>query len=294
MKVPVKYLDIVIIRSCQLDCAGCVTFSDHHKVKSHSKLDELLPSLEFWANQLDPQEVFLFGGEPLMHPQFKQWAEAVYNLFVKGTNKELKVQTNGMRLVSIPNEELEYYLHDLKIRFVVTQHSQDPQYVKNVKKGLDKLDRILGFIKVEGKDTSIYYNSEKAWYSTSYSSDLPWVQHYRGFGPTLKPSWPWHSHHHITNHEVCHIKDYVEFYEGNLYKCPPMAVLKQTLEQYNLTKDTEWAPWVDYPSLSVNATEQEIADWFVKRNGAELYCNLCFGDDSPKPQIHKIKIHTDK
>ena len=79
IKFDIDCLDIVIARNCQLNCRGCITFSDHNLVKGYTKINDSLAWLEFWSSKLKPKTLHLFGGEPLMHPELLEW--------VKQTNK---------------------------------------------------------------------------------------------------------------------------------------------------------------------------------------------------------------
>ena len=94
-KVKFKFLDIPIIRSCNLECGGCLTFSDSKKIKGLVNLDQSRPWLEHWASRLDPSAVTIFGGEPLLHPNFIGWCKQVRQLW---PNAELRINTNGYYL----------------------------------------------------------------------------------------------------------------------------------------------------------------------------------------------------
>ena len=71
-KYKVDYLDLVIIRSCQLACEGCCTFSDHQKINGLVKPADAEEAIKFFSQYIDPTRVHLFGGEPTMHPQLME------------------------------------------------------------------------------------------------------------------------------------------------------------------------------------------------------------------------------
>jgi len=61
-KIKIEHLDIPIIRSCNLACAGCMTHSNHKNIKGIVRIDESIDWLEFWSTKLQPNAITLFGG----------------------------------------------------------------------------------------------------------------------------------------------------------------------------------------------------------------------------------------
>ena len=91
---------------------------------------------------------------------------------------------------------------------------------------------------------------------------------------------------------MCHIKNYVQLYKGRLYKCPPRAVLNQTLETYNLQSTQDWDKYYSqYESIGTDATEAEIDVWFTRQKNPENTCNMCgfFGGTPIPAQQHLPK-----
>ena len=75
---------------------------------------------------------------------------------------------------------------------------------------------------------------------------------------------------------MCHIKNYVQIYRGNLYKCPVRATVGDTLERYNLTTDSDWSQYyTDYVSVGPADAETDINDWFERQKLPEKTCNQC-------------------
>ena len=111
----------------------------------------------------------------------------------------------------------------------------------------------------------------------TFQHDDHFVPHYQGHGPTLKP---WQDYRNGTdkekNHAVCHIKNYVQLYQDRLWKCPPRAVLNQTLETYKLEQDPDWVSYYnEYESLGIDASQDAINAWFERQKTVENTCNMC-------------------
>ena len=55
-KHKVDFLDLVIIRSCQLSCEGCCTFSDHTKINGLVDVNESREAVEFWSQYIEDRK----------------------------------------------------------------------------------------------------------------------------------------------------------------------------------------------------------------------------------------------
>lgn len=298
MKIEVEYLDIVTIRSCQLKCDGCCTFSDHKEINGLEEAEDYQEQIAFWSKHISPKRTNIFGGEPLMHPRFINWFRLIRKYW---PNLPIWVNTNGYYL-----DKLFPYINELFIEqemsmlfIAITKHTQDEPYGSLVDSNLDKLLSLIKQAREEKHKTEFvwvrateYESEHKKFYRLIQSHDPDtgyglvsyceqfndkFVPHYRGYGSSLKP---WHNYNDerelYRNHEVCHIKNYVQFYQGNLYKCPPRAVLNQTLDTFDLHNDADWAEYYNqYESLKPTDDCEKIQKWLDNQKKPEKTCNMC-------------------
>jgi pyruvate-formate lyase-activating enzyme len=299
MKFDIEYLDVVIIRSCQLKCDGCCTFSHHTEINGLYEAEEYEEQIAFWAKHINPKRINIFGGEPLLHPRFMNWFRLIKKYWPD--QSRIWVNTNGYQIDKLFSHVHELFVEDeVKLCLAVTKHTQDEPYGSLVDSNFKKL---LDLIKTGLHDkTGIEHRWERVpeWesefkkfynlvntlhpeiYSHGFASfcdqfDDNFVPHYKGHGLTLKP---WHNyddkHGLYQNHNVCHIKNYVQFYKGNLYKCPPRAVLNQTLDTFNLQNDKDWMDYYNqYESLEPTNDTNKIKTWLDTQRNPEKTCNMC-------------------
>lgn len=296
----IKFLDIPIIRSCNLGCGGCLTFSDSKKIKGLVNIEESQSWLDFWSKKLDPEAVTVFGGEPLLHPDFVNWCKEVRT---RWPNSELRINTNGYYLDRLFNSAQELFTEAIKPQFIVTiQTGHEPYYslvkshVETLKqKVLDsfrtqypnkKIEWVLWLdepeiykqwwrIEIDGTDTNIRI-------TTCEQFQIPWQAHYQGSETTLEPFYNYNDVWHTENHQHCQAKYFINLYQGKLYKCPTVAVLEHTLTSFNINEKAEWKEYLEkYPSIDVNATDQEIDEWIERQKTPENVCNMC-GFAGPK------------
>jgi hypothetical protein len=282
-----------------MSCEGCCTFSDHREVNGIVDLEASKAAIKFWSEHIMPGRVLLFGGEPTMNPQLLEWFQYARECFPKtkdGFPMPIWLNTNGYFL-----DKLFPYINELFVdatMFIsVTHHTTTEPYASLVLQNYATLKQmILEAWQQARPGENIRWEMGTPWDSDhkkfsilktdttnfvilnmTFQHGDHFVSHYRGKGPTLKP---WHDYKDtealVENHRDCHIKNYMQVYNGRLYKCPPRAVLNQTLETYNLQNDPDWAPYYnDYQSLGMDASEQQIADWFERWAGPENSCNMC-------------------
>jgi hypothetical protein len=281
-------------------CEGCCTFSDHKEINGLSDVTKAEEAIKFFAPYILPERIHLFGGEPTMHPQLIEWLRLAWRywpLAEDGDPMPVWINTNGYFLDKL-FDHVEEIFFDNSTFVSVTHHTLLEPYASLVTNHYQELqDRI---IQVYQRRMPIYkwhwatdtpWDTEHKKYTCLRSSrgDQPimlnmtfqhndhFVPHYKGHGASLEP---WNDYNHnqalYENHNVCHIKDYVQLYEEQLWKCPPRAVLNQTLETYNLQDTTTWADYYkNYNSLKMGVSEAEVDAWFQQQKTPENSCNMC-------------------
>jgi len=295
MKYKVETLDLVIIRSCQLSCQGCCTFSDHKKINGLTTVAEAESAVAFWSQYIEPVQIHLFGGEPTMHPELIEWFRLVRRYWP--TEGSVWLSTNGYFFDKI-FEHVDELFVDNNTSISITHHTTDEPYSSLVLNNYVQLQQLIlerynklrptllaNWITETSEDSSykeISYLKDRHGNNLSalcltHQAGEKFIPHYRGHGESLKPWFDYSDDMaKINNHSVCHIKNYVELYQNRLWKCPPRAVLNQTLETYKLQDSEDWKQYYnDYKSLGQDATDAEIAAWFQAQKTPENTCNMC-------------------
>ena len=86
-------IDIPITDLCNLNCAGCLSFSSLAKSPNHVKIEELVKSVKHLEEiGCSPCAYTLSGGEPLLHPDLKELISSLKEV----TNKPINILTNGI------------------------------------------------------------------------------------------------------------------------------------------------------------------------------------------------------
>jgi len=312
-KIQIEHLDIPIIRSCNLSCKGCLTFSDSKQIKGIVRLEDSHDWLRHWSNKLNPRNISVFGGEPLLHPGFVDWCTSLSDYWPKAN---LRIYTNGYYLSKLDESVLKI-LFSKKVNptFVISIQTGHDPYYSDVKNNIEKFkSSVLQVFSSRFPNTNVDWYmwskdevSQQEWwkivlnnkieieagFSVCEQFRIPWQTHYKGFENNIMPCYEYDSNWHNENHNLCQAKNYINLYKGKIYKCPTTAVLEHTLETFNLKKNSTWSPYINkYQPLDVNADDSAIVKWFKRQEAPEQVCNMCgfSGPNNPRKKglIHQI------
>ncbi len=280
-------LDIVIARACNLNCEGCVTFSNFGHIRGvlrwKDQKDKILP----WLDRLEISDfITLFGGEPLLNPDIMDYIEGISAYYTEiGESTTISIQTNGIRLL----ENLDIVRLGCQTKNIVIDvsiHSSNTKYKDKVNLGIQRAQAIID--SALEKDPTL-----KNFLSITDYVGNDWINHYitRSDG-SIAPARDYNSTEAQFPHKACHIKDFVNLYDGRLYKCPPMATLSDYGKNTPNFDYELWQPWLEnYKSCGL---EDDVAAWLKTRNYAEKVCNMCFPATANKQVItHDAELKYD-
>jgi MoaA/NifB/PqqE/SkfB family radical SAM enzyme len=295
-KIKLEHIDIPIIRSCNLACVGCMTHSNHKNIKGTIRIDESREWLKFWAERIEPKTITLFGGEPLLHPEFTEWALTIREIF--GPNIPISLNTNGYYLDVLLKDIDKLFNEDIAMSMVVSVQTGTEPYLSKVKENIEIVKQaILDYraslpgvtnakwdlwldetdintkkwfrMVVNGKPTRIGF-------TTCDQYRLPWCTHYTGIGEEMLPVYNYNDSWYEQNHARCQTNSFVTLFKGRMWKCPPMGVIEHTLNTFNIADNPAWEPFIkDYKTVGPESTDKEIQEWVERQKNPEKVCNMC-------------------
>ena len=128
------FVTLMITEDCNFRCEYCdvVDFEKKHRFIEMSELRKVLDFIDFQNPR--PNLVFrFFGGEPTIHPQFKEMVEEVYNHFNGRRNLDILLTTNLSR---------DYIYYETMPRHVMTVPSLHTDWVSNYDNWFSKVIRL--------------------------------------------------------------------------------------------------------------------------------------------------------
>jgi len=271
-KLPkIKKLDIVISRACNLSCDGCVTFSQFKDIKGVYRWADQKDTIFNWLDRVQVEDtICLFGGEPFLNPDLHLYIKGICEYLANQYRQSmLFIQTNGLKLTNRP-EILELYQDPeiaRRLHIDVSYHTSDTTARTKIDQGIEY------FKKGIAENTRDIHDgwTHSGFTVTDYVGNK-WVKHYEIENNQIVPNNPYAGNEYIKSHEWCHIKNFVNLFEGRLYKCPPMAVLNDFFKSRK-SYDPVWNDWLEYNSCGL---EDDLESWLNVQSKPERVCNMCF------------------
>lgn len=261
-------LDIMIQYSCSLSCFGCVTMSDQPREGGVS-IDEGESWLQAWSKVLTVDTIGLTGGEPLMNPDILTWIRKVRQYF---PSSHIRVVTNGLHLktvdvlpllVELGNATLDVSFHvqgptadDLRKQILAQTADLDSQW-QPIPSGIEEIP-----LKLQRGDVFV--------------SVSMWQKFTKPYHGVLKLIRPWKSKQPALSHAACGAPADPLLYKNRVYKCGPIANLRDTLAIHDLLTNAEWQSYLKYKGFGAQDDLQPLIDDFGKPN--DKICTMCSSD----------------
>jgi len=235
------YLEVHLTNHCNLNCAYCCHFSPiaekYFMPIEHFKNDiERLASLSGG----NIRRIRLMGGEPLLHPEIKEFMKIARSNFPK---YEIAITTNGILLAEMEDEFWRICAEN-NIEIVLSYYPIEIDYTL-----INKLAIKNKVVLKANIDTSmkIFRN---------FKMDLSGTQSY-------KKSW------YYCNHaNAC-----VNLLEGNLYTCDIVAHSRHLAKRFNILFEYTDKDYIDiYKEKSMNSILKKL-------NKPHPFCRYCCIED---------------
>ena len=262
------YCEFYITNVCNLTCSNCNRFNNYN-VKG--RVDFNYDLYKPWADKLNFGYIGIIGGEPLLHPNLKDWIIGIHSLW---PNTAIQITINGTRINYVRdlfntfvecNVIIEITLHDTIIdKFVFEELEKFKEKGTNwQKKVIDntQLDRDNKEMTITNEyltcDQGLMIKFNPGYYFQSVQITEKQHQSNR-----VKPiiGDPERAHY------VCGIKNSHTFYEGKLYKCGFIPSIKEYFKTYN--HNDGWDPVYKYEA-------HEFDSDLTRLTKPENVCSLC-------------------
>ncbi len=244
----IRNLEIHLVHSCNLSCESCSHYSNqgHKGVLSLAQAERWM---KLWDRRLNPKTFSLLGGEPTIHPDLAAFVALARRHWPVA---HLRLVTNGFLLHRHP--ALPSVLQgDPNACIYLSVHHDAPEY-------REKLQPIMELLRNWVRDYGIQVRSNRSFKN--------WTRRYYGSGNAMEPfkdgqprqSW-----------EHCPARHCPQLYEGQIWKCAPLAYLKLQQAKYRLSDS--WKPYLHYQPLEPGCADEALEEFF--RREEEPSCGMC-------------------
>ena len=253
------FLEILIIRTCNLSCQGCTTFSDL-KYSGYTTWDQGKNWLEPWTKRLEIQAIGVMGGEPLINPQITDWLIGMRQIL---PSAQIRFVTNGLLLER--NWHIVELLQDLGNTVLkISQHVDDDRIDSVVEKIFSAWDwePVEEFgIKRWGRKHNLRFQIAKP---------TQFLKTFRGEYHNMQP----HNNNPAEAFDFCVQQRCPLLYNGRIYKCGTVGLTPELLQRYDYPNYDLWNPYID-AGLDNNCSEQDLNKFINNFGKPHQLCRQC-------------------
>jgi hypothetical protein len=220
--------------------------------------------LSEWSKALDVGTVCLFGGEPLMNKDISSWIKLTRKYF---PHSNIKIISNGFYL------EHKNILADLfeagNTTYQISLHWREGDKFNNIKKNLiGQINQYPNWKVVKSNRKEVILAAINKTVTVQLAVFGEFVQPYKGHGTSMQP---WNSDNIEASYSNCGSPLNPILYKNKIYKCGPIANLRDTLELFNLQDDPAWQKYLTYSGYTTLDVDELIADYSKPNN----ICSMC-------------------
>jgi len=267
------FLEVMVIRGCNLSCQGCTTFSDLPHA-GYFTWGQGRQELEPWANRINLPAIGIMGGEPLMNPYLDTWLSGIRKLL---PNSQIRLTTNGLLLEK--NWHIFELMRDMENTvFKISDHVSDPKLTKTIEHIMSSYSwepvKEFGIDRWKEKNKDFRFQVARP---TRFFKTF--LNDYASMAP--------HNNDPAQAFEMCVQKKCPLLQNGRLYKCGTIALTPNILERHGWPNKNLWTEFLDN-GLGSDCEDQELEKFL---NNFGLPHNLCRQCPSNK-DLASILDHT--
>lgn len=258
-KLSLEFLESMIIRSCNLSCEGCTTFSDL-KWSGYIPWEQGKEWIEPWTKRLEIQSWGVMGGEPLMNPDLPQWLEGIRKLLPEA---QIRIVTNGLLLDK--HQWIIDTLHDLGNSILkISYHLPDERVDANIDQIMNRFD----WKPVHEFGIDRWLSDREFRFQVSRPTQF--LKTFQGPYNDMRP----HDNTPSDAFEICVQKRCPMLWNGRIYKCGTVGLMPSLLERFNWPNLDQWQPYID-AGISPECSDQELESFVTNFGRPHRLCRQC-------------------
>lgn len=255
------FVEVMVLRSCNLSCKGCTTFSDLRHQGDYGDWSDTATWLKQWSSRLNLQAIGFMGGEPLIHPNIKKWIAGVREML---PNAQIRFVTNGLLLEK--NLDIIDLLHDVGNSVLkISVHLED-----------DRINRAIKYImnRYDWKPvTEFHINRWSTGNEFKFQINRP-ERFYKTFQGSYSDMRPHKNKPKDAFDQLCVQKRCPLIFQGKLFKCGTAGLTPHILERFGNPNLDLWQPYLN-TGLDVDCTDLELKNFIDNFGLPHRICGQC-------------------
>lgn len=256
--------------------------SDHNRTEGSVPLSDAAAWMVSWSEKISMDTLVITGGEPTLNPDL---AEIIKSARQHWPDAHIKLITNG-----------EHFGEEVDPIAMLKQVGNATLWISchwNIGPSFDLLQkRTWALINAHGKWTNkhpqivddVYMDIEQDSVSVKMAVYSDFVRTYHGTGILMRP---WQSKDPKASHSICSSPNNPQLYKNRLYKCAPIANLKDALTLHSLLDNAHWQDYLAYQGYGIDDDLTAFVADVGKPN--TKICTMC-ADARPLAQVPHYEI----
>lgn len=254
------FLEVMVIRGCNLSCQGCTTFSDLPHA-GYFTWDQGRKELEPWIDRINLPAIGIMGGEPLMNPYLDTWLLGIRKLL---PNSQIRFTTNGILLEK--NWHIFELMRDMENTvFKISAHVHDPKLTKTIEHIMSSYSwepvKEFGIDRWKEKNKNFRFQVARP---TRFFKTF--LNDYANMSP--------HNNDPAQAFEICVQKKCPLLHNGRLYKCGTIALTPNVAERHGWPNKNLWTELLDN-GLGYDCEDQELEKFINNFGKPHILCRQC-------------------
>lgn len=273
------FVEMMATQACNLSCHGCTNYSDLPH-KGWIPWAQARQEISDWLHRVDIPDFGILGGEPLMHPQIRQWIQGLRELL---PDAQIRFTTNGM-LLGKNLDIVDLAAEVGNIVFKIGVHVKDPALENTIQYIMERFD----WRPVTEYGIKRFETGNKFRFQIS-RPDIFWKT-FQGPYTDMRP----HNNDSRAAFEICCQKTCPLLYQGRIYKCSTVGLLRDTLAKFNNPNLDLWQPFLS-DGIGPDCDVQKLDDFLANFGQPHALCKQCpSSQDSSSKILHLSSVSRQK
>jgi len=272
------FVETMITQACNISCTGCTNYSDL-KHSGYVTWDQGREQLVPWLERVHIPDFGIFGGEPLINPEVREWIWGVRGIMPQS---QIRFTTNGLLLDrNFDIVDLMAEIGNCVLKITVHVNSTDLENTINSVMKRYTWEPIREY----GIDRYVTENGFKF----QVNRPQTFVKTFRGQYSNMSP----YDNLPQSAFENCCQQTCPLLYQGRLFKCSTSGLLDDVLSKFNYPNHDSWAPYIQ-DGLESNCSDQDLIDFIDNFGQPNSMCRMCPSKADSAEVLHFDNVSTRK
>ena len=254
------FLELMVIRGCNLSCQGCTTFSDMRHA-GYVTWKQGRSDIEPWINRVNLPAIGIMGGEPLMNPDLESWLTGIRKLL---PHSQIRFVTNGLLLSK--HWHIFELLRDIgNSVFKISAHVDTPELDSVINRIMNTCDwepvTEYGIERWKDADRDFRFQiARPTRFIKTFQND------YSDMAP--------HNNLPADSFKICVQQRCPLLWKGRLFKCGTLALTADMIEQQGSPNQDQWKDMID-TGLGPDCTDNDLEKFINNFGHPHRLCAQC-------------------